>query len=149
MKKHKTIIRSRYNDDYVDPGTNFHNAPSMTDASQAASCDINVILDHYLERGFELPDALKAKGVAQYGDFPDSCDYQSALNLVNLAHEQFNAMPSKLRNIVENDPERFLDYVHDEKNLEELHDLGLLSEEGARKVEAKRTAKYAPKTDKA
>lgn len=84
-------------------------------------CDINNILKRYRATGLmrQLP------GQPRYGDFSDIPDYQDALNTVIRAEEAFGRLPSDLRTRFDNDPQKFLDFVHDPANQEELYELGL------------------------
>ena len=57
-------------------------------------CDINVILERFGKTG-QLPiNALEGT----YGDFSGVVDYHSAMNALIASEEQFDALPSKLRN---------------------------------------------------
>lgn len=85
------------------------------------SCDVNEILKRYTRTG-ALP-LMQQKGV--YDDFSSVPDYQQACNTVIKAQEQFNNLPSEIRKRFENEPEKFLEYVADESNLEEMYGLGM------------------------
>lgn len=85
-------------------------------------CDINNIIAKYAKTGV-LPEMIKNN--PQYGDFSNAADYQTAMNTVITAKEQFNALPSVVRAKFENDPEKFLDFVHDPKNQAEIKKMGL------------------------
>lgn len=84
-------------------------------------CDINNILKRYRATGLmrQLP------GQPMYGDFSNIPDYQDALNTVIRAEEAFMRLPSDLRTRFDNDPQKFLDFVKDPANKEELYSLGL------------------------
>ena len=47
------------------------------------------------------------------------------MNIVLKADEMFNDLPSRARRHFDNDPAKFLDFVQDPKNHEQLVDLGL------------------------
>lgn len=109
----------------------------MTKQEFQKECDVNTIMAKYLANR-ELPVNIK---VGTYGDFASAPDYRDSLHLIMAAKEQFDALPSLTRKKFDNDPEKFLAFVSDEKNLDEAHDLGLLSAEGSKKVVAARDAK--------
>jgi len=54
-------------------------------------------------------------------------DYQSAMELVAGAQSLFEEIPSNIRNRFQNDPALFLDFCSNEKNREEMAEMGLLS----------------------
>lgn len=89
----------------------------------AEECDINTIVRTANKNG-RLPDMIKMN--PRYGDFSDALSFQEALDVVNLAHEQFSALPSHVREKFLNDPARFLAFVEDPKTpANELVELGL------------------------
>lgn len=119
----KRIVRDEFNR-WEDPGIDFKNSPSLTDHSQAAECDVNRIVDRYMKTGI-LPGA-DIEGV--YGDYSSVPDYLQAQQIIANAQQQFDGLSPDLRKRFENDPEKFLDFVHDPKNKEEMKTLGLLKE---------------------
>ncbi len=88
-----------------------------TKQSESAACDINNIVKRYIATGL-LPDHIKTN--PKFGDFSTSVDYQTSLNTIIKAREQFELLPSKLRSKLNNDPSKFLEFVADPKNEEEL-----------------------------
>lgn len=98
--------------------------PEPTKAQQQFKdeCDINTIVERFGLTG-ELPTDL---AVPQYGDFDQVNDYQTALNIVLASQAAFMQMPAAVRDRFGNDPQRFLEFVHDDKNREEAKKLGLL-----------------------
>lgn len=88
-------------------------------------CDINVIMARYMQSGV-LPPGV---GVAQYGDFSTVEDFQSSMELIKRAEEQFAAQPSKVRDRFNNNAAEFLEFVMDVANKEEAQKLGLLKDE--------------------
>lgn len=85
-------------------------------------CDINVIMAQYQHTGI-IPN-LNERTPA-YQDCTGH-DYQMHMNKIIEAQELFNDLPSKVRDRFANDPAAFLDFVHDEKNLGEMKEMGLL-----------------------
>lgn len=84
-------------------------------------CDINSIVKRYGITG-QVPQGLK---LPVYGDFTGVLDYQSALNAVMQAESVFNAVPADIRARFNNDPQKFVEFCSDNKNLDELRKLGL------------------------
>lgn len=84
-------------------------------------CDINCIMSKNFETG-----ALSWLNAMQ-GTYEDvtGCDFQTCMDQVVRAQEAFDALPSKLRDRFANDPQRFLDFVHDPSNAQEMITLGL------------------------
>jgi len=84
-------------------------------------CDINKIMSKYQKTG--ALDWVNKHG-AQYGDVT-AMDFMDAMDTVVKGREMFDALPSSIRDRFRNDPAEFLDFMHDEKNLPEMRELGL------------------------
>jgi len=95
---------------------------SRTKASFAAECDINNIMRKYVKNGV-LPEMIKANPA--YGDYSGVEDFQSSLNTVIKAKEQFAALPSNVRKEFSNNPAQFLEYVANPANKEKMYELGM------------------------
>lgn len=52
-------------------------------------------------------------------------DYQTALNQIIAADRQFSSLPARIRSQFENNPAKFVDFVSDSGNIDELVRLGL------------------------
>lgn len=87
-------------------------------------CDINNVMARYQSSG-ELPAINQT--APQYLDVT-GLDYQQAMETVAGAQSLFNDMPSSIRNRFQNDPSLFLDFCSDERNRDEMAQLGLLRE---------------------
>lgn len=98
---------------------------SRVKQAAAEECDINQMMKRYQKTG-QLPAGI---GVGRYGDFYGVDDYLQAQIVVKTAELQFNWLPSSVREKFSNDPSKLLQFVADEKNLEEARKLGLLKEE--------------------
>lgn len=96
---------------------------SMTDQSFKDECDINFIMQKYEKTGL-LDHVNTYQG--QYGDFTDAPDYHTALNKMNDAQEMFMTVPAKIRELFNNDPGEFLEFVLDGQNEEAMREMGLL-----------------------
>lgn len=117
--------------------------PTRTKQSFKDECDINHIMRNYRDRGL-LPQGTTK--TARYGDFSTVDDYLQAQNLILRAQRQFSELPSEVRDRFQNDPTRFLTFVTDTANLDEAHDLGLLSEEASKRIQAAKAARNKPPT---
>ena len=96
--------------------------PSLAQQHFKDECDINNIL-----RQFNISGMLPANPLSpRYGDFSGIGDYQSALNAVIAAEDQFMALPANIRARFDNDPAQLIDFISDESNRSEAEKLGLL-----------------------
>ena len=102
---------------------------SLTLQSEAEACDINFIMKRFEKTG-ELTHLMAND--PQYGDFSSLPSYQESLEIVHKAHEQFDALSSKVRARFDNDPAKFLAFATDPQNASEMVDMGLAA---ARPVE--------------
>jgi len=94
---------------------------SLTKQSFTKECDINNIMAKYQKTG--AIDHVN-KHQASYG-YATSDDFQSALETVARGKRMFDELPSSIRTKFDNDPGKFLDFVQDENNTEEMQELGL------------------------
>lgn len=93
---------------------------SLTIQSGKDDADINVIVARFGLTG-ELPKDLK---MPQSGDFSDLPDFQSALNMVRDAQQEFLRIPAELRARFGNDPGAYMSFVEDPANEAESVRLG-------------------------
>lgn len=103
-----------------DPG-----GESLTKQEFKDECDINRIMARALRHGV-LPQQSTG---ALYGDFSEVGDYQQAQDILLHARQQFEALPSAVRDRFQNDPAQMLAFVADPKNKPELRKLGLANPE--------------------
>ncbi|QXP08250.1 MAG: internal scaffolding protein [Arizlama microvirus] len=115
----------------------FEGDKGVTKQGDLKDTDINLLFKRFEKTG-QLPDMIAKEG--HYGDFSAVPDYQEAVNIVRHADEQFAALDVNIRNRFENDPSKFLSFVTDEKNLDEIEKMGLLKPE---KVAARKAAREA------
>jgi phage internal scaffolding protein len=109
--------------------------PSLTQQQFALESDINTIVDTFMKTG-HLPDPVS---MPQYVDYEGVFDFQSAMNVVRAADENFMRMDAKIRSRFHNSPQEFLEFFADPVNQEEAIRLGL--------AVAKPTVSVAPATD--
>lgn len=100
----------------------FKDCKSRTLQSDAYAADINNILKKYQKTGI-LPDLIKQN--PRYGDFSEVPQYQDALNVVQMANDQFNSLEAHVRRRFDNNPEKFLEFMHNGDNIEEMIKMGL------------------------
>ena len=94
---------------------------SRTKQSFKNECDVNNILKNYNKTGV-MPENFNP---GEDRDL-DGTDYQEYMQTVASANSMFEELPSALRKRFKNDPAQLLSFVHDDKNVDEAHKLGLL-----------------------
>lgn len=95
----------------------------LTKQADKAACDINNILSRYEKTG-RLPE-LQARE-PRYGDFSSVPSYMEACEIVSRAQEQFEALGAHVRDRFANDPSKMLEFMSDNKNMDEAIKLGLV-----------------------
>lgn len=95
--------------------------PSMTQQQFKEECDINTIATRFGITG-ELPVNGRA---ATFGDFAQVNDFHSAMQAIRAAEESFMQLPGLVRERFGQDPQRFVEFCSDPRNLEEVRKLGL------------------------
>lgn len=108
-------------DEASDEAAEYNDEPSLTVQSQTEDTDINVLMKRYGLTGV-MPENMR---LPSYGDYEGITSFRDAIQAVRDAEESFMTMPAATRARFENDPQKFLEYVNDEKNGEELIKLGL------------------------
>lgn len=120
------IVRTEgtYNADSVSEATGLKcEDPSLAVQSQKDEADINTIVRNFgltsmLPQGVRLPT---------YEDFTECVeDYGSALRAVMDAEREFMKLPANMRKELDNDPQRFLEFVNTPGNEAKLREWGLL-----------------------
>ena len=96
--------------------------PGKTEQAHKDQCDVNVILRDYQRTGL-LKHAKNFQG--QYDDVSVQ-DFQEAMTIVKNAEQMFAELPAAIRQRFDQSPVKFLDFVHDESNREEMEKLGIL-----------------------
>lgn len=120
----KVFVRDPYNYD-VDQVSNETGLrcddPSLTQQQFKEEADINTIVDRFLKSGV-LPTAVN---MPQYVDYEGVFDFQSAMNVVRQADENFMRLDAKVRARFNNSPQEFLEFFANPENAEEAVRLGL------------------------
>lgn len=97
---------------------------SLTKQSEADACDINKIMAKYERSGILQHVSLNE---AFYADVSNVPDYQAALAIVVKADEMFMSLPGDVRARFENNPQKYLDFVSNPANKDEMIKMGLLN----------------------
>lgn len=113
------------------PGITFEK-PSLTQQHFKDDCDINKIIERFTRTGL-LPQYPGEE--MQFGDYTAAVDYHEAMTIVAQAKQQFEALPSAVRDKFDNDPVKMLDFVSKKENIEESVKLGLLNREALQIIE--------------
>lgn len=95
---------------------------SMAQQQFKDECDINVIVQRFGLTG-ELPENLR---LPVSGDFTGIVDFKTAMDAVSQAQSAFMELPAQLRARFENDPQRLMRFLENDKNREEAVELGLV-----------------------
>jgi phage internal scaffolding protein len=94
---------------------------SLTQQQFKEESDINTIVDRFLKSGV-LPTAAS---MPQYVDYEGVFDFQSAMNVVKAADDNFMRLDAKVRARFNNSPQAFLEFFSNPDNAEEAVRLGL------------------------
>jgi len=95
---------------------------SLTKQAFKKECDINQIMKQYKKNG--LLDHLNTHQ-GNYGSFIGYEDYHSSLNKILEAKDAFYTIPSDIRAKFDNDPSLFIKFAQDEKNYDQMVEMGL------------------------
>ena len=124
MKLKTVFCRSAYNYDMdlaSDKSGLSCNDDSLTQQQFKEEADINTIVDRFMKSGV-LPNPVN---MPQYVDYEGVFDFQTAMNAVRAADENFMRMDAKIRARFNNSPQEFLQFFADPANTEEAVRLGL------------------------
>lgn len=111
---------------------------TLTQQEFRDECDINNIMQKYRETG-DLPNLINNQ--PQYADFSTPLDFHDAMEVVAKAKEQFAALDAHTREKFDNDPGRFLEFATNEKNAEEMAEMGLMQPEAVERVKTQKAAR--------
>lgn len=94
---------------------------SLAVQSAAEEADINTIVRRFGLTG-ELPNDIQ---MPQSGDYTGVGDFQSAMNVVRAAQEEFLRVPAEIRARFSHDPQLFSEFFNDPANQDEAIRMGL------------------------
>jgi len=95
--------------------------PSLTEQSHASACDVNQIMARFLKG---TPITHVNHNQPTYGDAP-SLDFREAMDIIQNAETQFDALPSAIRKRFDNSPHQFLQFMENPENVSEAIEMGL------------------------
>ena len=98
---------------------------SLTEQSHKKSCDINNIITSATANPMLLADPAPDRKV--FRDFSSGDDYLDLQNKLCEARSMFYDLPAELRDHFEHDPAKVIDFVSDESNALEAHQMGLIT----------------------
>jgi phage internal scaffolding protein len=95
---------------------------TKTEQSHKAEVDINNIVKR--AGNMELIAKVNALQNFVYDDVTGN-DFQESMNAILRAKEAFSSVPSGIRKQFDNDPAKFMDFVHNPDNNDKLVEMGL------------------------
>lgn len=97
--------------------------PSLAQQQFKDEVDINVLLERFKVTGVMPQNVV----LPQYGDYTGISDYRTAAEVLRRADNAFMDLPAHIRARFGNDPQKFLEFISDDKNRDEATRLGLVS----------------------
>lgn len=119
------FVRNPYNydSDKLSQDTGLHcKEPTLTQQQFKEEADINYIAERFLKTG-QLPQVPQ---MPTPGDFEGIFDFQTAMNTIAHAKQEFMKLPAKVRSRFDNDPAKLLQFLNDDENRKEAEILGLV-----------------------
>jgi len=80
----------------------------------------NIVKRH----GMDLIAKTAALQQFTYDNNPNN-DFQETMNMILKAKDSFSSVPSEIRKQFDNDPAKFMDFIHNDENQQQLIDWGL------------------------
>jgi len=96
--------------------------PTLAQQSFKDEVNINTIMRKFAMSG-ELPEKIRPVMLEEYDEV---FDFQTAMNTVRRAQEEFMKMPSGVRARFQNNPQIFTDFLAREENRTEAEKMGLV-----------------------
>lgn len=100
------------------------NTPSLTQQCFAEECDINNIIARSINSG--VPISEFASRVGSFGDVSKFGSLQEVLAFNKAAMDSFNSLSAQVRERFDNDPNKLILFLQNEKNRDEAIKLGLI-----------------------
>lgn len=119
-------FRKPYDSKRVKVGMHF-NKPTICEQRLGHDLDMNAIVNRY-NQGVYSPTPIVASQPKFASVFKPNM-YEDSLAYVREVQNEFNALPSDIRRKFDNDPNKMLNFVKDDKNIEEAYKLGLLDQQ--------------------
>lgn len=108
----------------VRPVVDFADDPGKTQQQFKDECDINFIVNRFL-RGDDISHyhrAVMDGGVEQI--VPENFDYTQASEIINQTNYLFAQLPAQDRDLFQNDPQNFIDYMENPEQIEDSYKRG-------------------------
>lgn len=124
-KFQEVFLRSAFNydtDQASQEAATVIEGESLAQQQFKEECDINTIVERFGLTG-ELPENLR---LPVSGDFTGVVDFKTAMDAVSSAQSAFMQLPGHLRARFENDPQRLMRFLENDKNRAEAEELGLV-----------------------
>lgn len=121
----KEFVRNPYNynsDDLSEETGLLCKDESRTEQEGLHETDINYIAQLFLKTG-EIPQVIH---MPTHGDFTGIFDFQTAMNTIQLAKNEFMSLPAKTRTRFNNDPAELIAFIEDDANRDEAIKLGFI-----------------------
>lgn len=116
-------FRSYYDGSTVEDGISFEGDPGYTKQEFQEECDINVIMRKYTQFGV-VPEEPR---IGQFGDFTSVPDLLEAQLIIQQSSDEFQRLPSQVRERFDNDPVKLMRFLEDGANRDEAVRLGLVN----------------------
>lgn len=120
QENNKTIIRRPNGSKAVK---NYPTGETLTQQQFKDESDVNQIMKKYKATG--TITHVRNASTGAYMDLTEAPSYQDALHVIIQAEQAFEQVPAEIRNRFNHDPQKFIDFLSDEKNNEEAIKLGL------------------------
>lgn len=120
------FVRNPYNydSDKLSTDTGLHcKDESLTEQEHLEECDINYIAERFMKTGM----APQVVNMPTYGDFSGIFDFQTAMNVITQAKQEFMSLPAKIRTRFNNDPQELVAFFEDPTNKDEAIRLGFIN----------------------
>lgn len=120
---------------------------SLTQQQFKDEVDINNLMEKFGITGQIPPDTREPS----YEDYSDVNDFQTAMQQVRLAEQEFMEIPAKVRARFNNNPQEYLEFFQNGENYEEGVKLGIINKRPLPKpegLESPRTRERAREDDK-
>lgn len=102
------------------------NEPSITEQQHKQDCCIRSIVEKARKDGGLVNHLNPAFNRAQYGDFTNIPDFQTAQNMLIEAKNAFLSLPLRIRKQFDHDPAKMLEFIMDDRNYDEALKIGLI-----------------------
>lgn len=119
---------------YREDGSIIRNSQSIvdwgeliTEQSHKDTVNINNIIKKH---GVDLIAKTTALQQFVYDDVTGN-DFQESMNMLIKARDSFETLPSELRKRMDNDPAKFMDWIHNPDNHQEMISMGLMEPESS------------------